>query len=256
MASIYQVLNSLGYTHPVHPTMVYLPIGCIMAAFIFGAVAALCNRPGLLTSARHCVTLALIAVIPTVIFGYVDWQHFLGGAWIFPIRMKMILAGIFLVLLSFTVGFCWKFSANRKTILVFIALCFLNVVAISYYGGEIVFAGFGKKYRNFETTINGKNTQPTATITYADVVDIFQQICIRCHKGFGAPDGLQLDSYEHAMKGGIDGKVIVPGKPDKSELILRIKGLSKPAMPYGMEPLPEKKIETFVRWVEQGAKKF
>ena len=114
MESFYQTLNNLGYTHPVHPTMVYLPIGCIMAAFIFGVAAVLFNRTSLSTSAKHCITLALIAVIPTIIFGYMDWHHFLGGTWIFPIRMKMILAGLLLVLLATTVGYNWKFKATEK----------------------------------------------------------------------------------------------------------------------------------------------
>lgn len=38
MDAFYQALNDFGYTHPVHPTMVYLPIGGVMAAFIFGII--------------------------------------------------------------------------------------------------------------------------------------------------------------------------------------------------------------------------
>ena len=31
----------------------------------------------------HCVVLAILAAIPTRVFGYFDWQHFYGGVLIF-----------------------------------------------------------------------------------------------------------------------------------------------------------------------------
>ena len=39
--------------------------------------------------------LAFLGLFPTVLAGYVDWQHFYGGTWLFPIKMKMLLAGAF-----------------------------------------------------------------------------------------------------------------------------------------------------------------
>lgn len=207
MESFYQTLYNLGYTHPVHPTMVYLPIGCVMAAFIFGLTSVFFNRSGLLISAKHCITLAVIAAIPTIIFGYMDWQYFHGGNWIFPIRMKIFLAALLMVLLTITVVFQWKLDASRKSILALFTFCFFNVVALGYYGGEIVFAGFEKHHHASDTSDEEKKTHPNETVTYDEVAGIFHQNCIQCHKGPEAPYDLQLDTYEHVMKGGLEGKV-------------------------------------------------
>ena len=76
-----------------------------------------------------------------------------------------------------------------------------------------------------------------------------------CHKGGSAPLGLQLDTYAHVMAGSENGDVVIPGKPGESELVLRIKGQSEPAMPFMQPALSEDKIETVDRWIEQGAPK-
>lgn len=254
METFYQTLYTLGYTHPVHPTMVYLPIGCVMAAVIFGLTAMFFKRSSLLISAQHCINLAFIAALPTIIFGYMDWQYFLGGNLIFPIRMKIFLAALLILLLFITVVYQWKFSRNRKPLLALYTLCFFNVVALGYYGGEIVFSGFAKHNKASETPAAEKTMPPNAMITYAEISDIFHQNCIQCHKGPGAPYDLQLDTYEHVMKGGLEGKVIVPGNPADSELIHRLKGESRPAMPFRKEPLPGDQIDMLIRWIEQGAK--
>jgi uncharacterized membrane protein len=90
---------------------------------------------------------------------------------------------------------------------------------------------------------------------FSPVAEIFDQRCNMCHKGGRAPAGLQLDSHEKVMAGSRMGPVVVPGKPGESELVLRIQGERKPAMPLNQPPLPEAEIETIVRWIEQGAPK-
>ena len=69
MEAFYEALQRLGYTHPVHPTMIYLPIGGVMAAFIFGLMAVFLNRSDASISARYSIILAFIAVFPTILFG-------------------------------------------------------------------------------------------------------------------------------------------------------------------------------------------
>lgn len=254
MDKFYQFLNNLGYDHPLHPTMVYLPIGCIMAALIFGVIGALFNRNSLVTTARHCCSLALAGVLPTVLLGYMDWQHYFSGILFFPIKVKMILAGVLLVLLAVTVAYCRNSAAGRIKILVLYALCFINVVVIGYYGGEIVFAGF-KPINKVENNVAVKAPQEHAgPLTYADIEDIFRQHCYECHSDPDAPFNLRLDSYAHLMAGDVDGKVVVPGKPAESELIRRIRGISTPAMPFMRPALPEGSIERISNWIEQGAR--
>ena len=57
-------------------------------------------------------------------------------------------------------------------------------------------------------------------VTYEkDIRPLFEASCVRCH-GPQKPKGdLRLDSRESVLKGGMDGKVIVPGDSKKSLLV-------------------------------------
>ena len=82
--------------------------------------------------------------------------------------------------------------------------------------------------------------------------------CTGCHSGdkAGARRGkLDLTTFEKLQKGTPDHKIVVPGKPAESHLVLRIKGVEEPRMPQGnngvMSPDAIAKIE---QWVKEGAK--
>lgn len=87
-----------------------------------------------------------------------------------------------------------------------------------------------------------------------DVMPILGQRCFKCH----GPDaatvaaGLRLDSLEAASK------VITPGMPEKSHLMVRIMEKDPenrmPPPDSGVKPLTEAEIETLREWIRQGAK--
>ncbi len=87
-----------------------------------------------------------------------------------------------------------------------------------------------------------------------DIQPIFAARCVKCHSGSSAPRGLQLDTYEHVMKGTAYRPVIIPGKPDESILVKRIKGIARPRMPFDGPPfLSDEQIATIVAWIAAGA---
>lgn len=88
--------------------------------------------------------------------------------------------------------------------------------------------------------------------TWADINAIVTKHCVMCHSAQGAGRGLRLDSYALAMAGSKDGPVLLPGDPEGSELIRRLKGISTPRMPFLSYPLADEEIALFVRWVEAG----
>ncbi len=93
------------------------------------------------------------------------------------------------------------------------------------------------------------------TPSFQDVDQVFQARCVKCHIGTRPPNGLRLDNYRHIMAGAKDGPVIVPGDPGKSELVRRVKGISKPRMPKDGPPwLSEKDITVIERWIAAGAR--
>ena len=88
--------------------------------------------------------------------------------------------------------------------------------------------------------------------TWSDINAIVTKHCVMCHSAQGAGRGLRLDSYALAMAGSKDGPVLLPGDPEGSELIRRLKGISTPRMPFLSYPLADEEIALFVRWVEAG----
>lgn len=92
------------------------------------------------------------------------------------------------------------------------------------------------------------------TPAFPDVDRIFQAHCVKCHSGRRAPEGLHLDSYSGVMAGATDGPVIVKGNPTKSEIVKRLKGISRPRMPRDGPPwLSEKDITLIEKWIAAGA---
>jgi hypothetical protein len=87
-----------------------------------------------------------------------------------------------------------------------------------------------------------------------DIQPVFKASCLKCH-GSEKPKGqFRLDSRLHAFKGGITGKVILPGKGAESPLV-KLLLLTDPdeRMPRKADPLPREKIDLLLAWIDQGA---
>ncbi len=82
---------------------------------------------------------------------------------------------------------------------------------------------------------------------------IFENRCIMCHQAANRSAGLRLDTHEGVLAGSEFGKVVVKGKPQESELINRVRGVSTPRMPLGGPDLPEEEIKTLEEWIAAGA---
>lgn len=136
----YGFLTSFGYQHPIHPTFVNMPIGLATGALLFGIVAFLSRRSSLKLSTRHCLVLALLFWFPAVIAGYMDWQHYYGGVWLYPIKIKIWLGLGLFVLLIIGIFISRKPQTSAGHLIVYI-LAFLVIGALGYFGGEIVFGG-------------------------------------------------------------------------------------------------------------------
>ncbi|HJT36241.1 MAG TPA: DUF1549 domain-containing protein, partial [Pirellulales bacterium] len=84
-----------------------------------------------------------------------------------------------------------------------------------------------------------------------DVRPIFKTHCFQCHGEDGQrKGGLDLRLKRLAEQGGDSGPAIVPGKPDESLLIERLRSGEMP--PIDKKP-PAEQIETIARWVAAGA---
>jgi mono/diheme cytochrome c family protein len=104
----------------------------------------------------------------------------------------------------------------------------------------------------------GAGTKPAAPkkpqATYADVAPILTAHCNSCHNDSNQKAGLNLATVAGLKKGGINGDLIVPGKPEKSLLLERIKGHGgMPRMPLGFAPLSAQQTKTVENWIRSGA---
>jgi hypothetical protein len=104
----------------------------------------------------------------------------------------------------------------------------------------------------------GKTAGDPNQLSFArDIAPILVANCTECHSGDrpGLTKGkLDLSSFDSLKKGTSDHKVISPGKPDESSLVLRIKGEETPRMPRGSNrPLSDVAIAKIERWVKAGA---
>ncbi|MBT7696040.1 MAG: hypothetical protein HN737_01370 [Desulfobacterales bacterium] len=136
---IFGILNKVGFTHPLHPALTHIPMGMVMGAFFFGLAAVVFNNSDFTRTARHCVGLGLIFILPTMITGYFDWQHSYDGEWEFLIILKIILAFVLAGLLGTVFKLGSNEDANPKVLFIVYVLCLMCAVGLGFSGGELVF---------------------------------------------------------------------------------------------------------------------
>ena len=95
----YDLLDKIGYLHPIHPAMTHMPIGLVVGSLFLGTAGWLSDRPPLVRAAYYTLVLAFLFWFPTIVFGLMDWQRYYAGAWLHPIKFKLILASLLFVLL-------------------------------------------------------------------------------------------------------------------------------------------------------------
>jgi mono/diheme cytochrome c family protein len=88
-----------------------------------------------------------------------------------------------------------------------------------------------------------------------NVRTILAHNCYACHNATKTKGGLRLDKKEFIFKGGEDGPILVPGNPEKSDMIRRVKlpfGHDD-AMPTKGKRLSKEDIAMLEYWIQQGA---
>lgn len=112
-------------------------------------------------------------------------------------------------------------------------------------------------------TLASSGTSATTTVAIEDdavsfeeqILPILEASCTECHDNRSAFSNLRLDNAEGIMAGGDLGKVVVPGEPDNSPLVLRVALPEDDLdfMPIEGDPLTDEQIDLMRKWIEQGA---
>ena len=88
------------------------------------------------------------------------------------------------------------------------------------------------------------------------IAPIFRKYCVGCHNATDKEGKLNLQTYAGLLKGGENGKVLVPKDLKKSRLVGVIDGTAKPVMPPEGSKGPTKaEIALLKAWVKAGAMK-
>ncbi len=155
-------------------------------------------------------------------------------------------------------GSCTKMSGMKARFfqgLQLLAICFLFGCAGNGQGLD----------ENGNPIGNGNGGLPVAfEPTFTNIQqNVFSAICIECHVGVAAPEGLRLDtqnSYNHLVnvpsQEQPDLLRVEPGSPDRSYIIRKLEGgpgITGGQMPLNRSPLDQNTINAIRVWIAQGA---
>jgi mono/diheme cytochrome c family protein len=181
--SLYELIARTGFTDPLHAPLTHIPIGLVVGAFFFFLGAVLFGRKNLVVTARHVSILAFLCVFPTILFGVFDWLHFFKGAFIAPIKYKMVLASAVLVLLAVGIIVGSELNVRTAPMMVVYALAVIAVIGLGWFGGKLVYGGFQAVP---EAPAAQAGTQPAGTAPAVPPGKrLFSSSCASCHPNGG-----------------------------------------------------------------------
>ena len=117
----------------------------------------------------------------------------------------------------------------------------------------LAYARSGSSIQAADSDIN--SVAPNAQLTFErDIRPILKTHCFHCHgEEEEIQGGLDVRLRRHLAKGGESGAAIIPGKPDKSPLVERLRSGEMPPGDDPAKKVPASEIEVIARWVASGA---
>lgn len=143
----YGPLAAIGYTHPIHPILVHLTIGTIAAAFVFDYIGWIFRKPILYTTARYNLVFAFPAFVLAGCVGLADWSANYqvssldpaSNPVMFAFGIKFLLSGVLLLLFLAAYLLFRAYKEDHISRHAVYLLLFLDVVALGFFGGNIVY---------------------------------------------------------------------------------------------------------------------
>jgi uncharacterized membrane protein/mono/diheme cytochrome c family protein len=250
----------------LHPLLVHFPISLLCVALLLEVIDWRKGNNALRGASRILIFIGTTTAIIAAILGLMLADNGDYGAPLLDIHQW---AGIATAILSGVTAFFLQRN-NIKAYRGALVLTVLGVTIAGHYGAMLT---HGDDYltsvlpnqqsaedsaggTDFVLTNHGALSEQQLLDLNLEVRTILAHNCYSCHGEAKSKGDLRLDGKELMMKGGKGGVVVVPGQPDKSELIRRItlpKG-HKEAMPTKGKRLTDKEVEILKFWIEKGAK--
>lgn len=242
-----------------HPLLVHLPIGILLVALLLQWLSA---REGYAIAPNVMKVIWLLGIFSALLSCITGYLLSLSGEYDKGTVTLHMWAGIgvtILALLAALKVFRRQLDITYKAMAIglLLLITFTGHLGGSLtHGGDYLLAGLnGHGNSADEEPVLIADVQ--AANVYADVISpVLQSRCYSCHGPKKQKGGLRMDSPEALMKGGKEGKAIIPGKIEESEMIKR---LSLPPshedhMPPKEKPqLSDAQVALIHWWIEQGA---
>ncbi|QMU28579.1 PSD1 and planctomycete cytochrome C domain-containing protein [Adhaeribacter radiodurans] len=260
----------------LHPLAVHFPVTLLCLAAIL-EVATFRNftsrlRPGIdllvLIGAAGAV---IAAVLGLLLAGQEDY----AGELLSLHRWTGVATAVLSVLTAFVLYIVekrerWNLVKLYRGILIFTAV---GVTAAGHYGaslthGDVYLTSVMPWSDDYENTPAGEKKFTLVSLQEGGKLDpakevelsvqvraIFAHSCYKCHSSDKIKGELRLDQRDLVFKGGKSGPIIIPGQPEKSEIIRRITlpRNHKESMPGKGKALSTEDIALITYWIKKGA---
>ncbi len=241
-----------------HPVLVHLPIGILLLAILFHWLSTKEKYSGLSIAIPIAYLTGAITAILSCITGYL-----LSGSGEYD-ETTLNLHQWLGILVAFVSASGYLFSrTNNVQQLKWVSIALVLLLTVTGHLGGTLTHGEGYLWKGLSESKKDSaaavkliaNAQEA--IVYKDIIQpMLQQKCYNCHAATKQKGGLRLDSEEWMMKGGKNGKVLVSGNIDSSEVYKRIilDPLEEKHMPpKGKSQLSEQERVLLQWWIASGA---
>lgn len=248
-----------------HVLVLHLPIGFIVAVVLLEWLSRKERYRNLEAALPFLWGATAVSALATVLLGYF---HFAEGGFEGPSGNQHRLFGTVFAVLATGVALLRssKFAGQYGPLFLPASAVLLLLVFITgHYGGNLT---HGSTYlveyapQPLRTIAGlGPRRPPVTDLMAADpfediVLPMLDRRCADCHSRDKRQGELDLTSHAAAMRGGETGRVIVPGRPDTSELLRRITlpPSDEAFMPAeGKTPLTDRQVQIIEWWIAAGA---
>jgi uncharacterized membrane protein len=247
-----------------HVLALHLPIGIIVALFVLEWLARKEKYRYLEAASPFLWGAMALSALLTVMLGYL---HFSEGSFVGSSATQHRNFGTAVALIATAVAFLRtsSFADSYKPMYFPASVLLLFLISITgHFGGNLTHgSSFLVEYAP-QPLRSLAGLGPRRRVTSLAEADAFDDVvgpmlserCTGCHNPDKTENGLDLSSYETAMRGGENGKVIAAGNTEQSELLRRISlpHDDEEFMPAeGKTPLTPQQVEIIRWWIGAGA---
>jgi uncharacterized membrane protein/mono/diheme cytochrome c family protein len=241
-----------------HPVLVHLPIGILLIAALFQLLSRKEKYQSLHTAVTVALFWGMLSAVASCISGFLlsksdDYDEALIS--------KHQWLGISVAVTAIIAYYLQK--KNNKQVKWVMLIMSLLIIITGHLGGSITHGSdyLTKALLSGNDKAGGIKRKPIPNVqeavVYTDVIKpILESRCYGCHGPNKQKGKLRLDEPDFILKGGKDGKIVVAGKADESNLIERIllpKENEDHMPPKEKSQLSKQDIELLNWWVNGGA---